>query len=107
MIRNVKLENISGDARNAGIMYGLPDSPIRDVKFENCQISAQKGLEVQNVKDVDFSGLDLTVKQGEAIVFKDVKPQETKQPATPVSAQGAKQIECRLQIEKCKLQIAN
>ena len=101
MIRNVQLINITGDARNAGIMYGLPDSPIRDVKFENCKISAQKGLVVQNVKDVDFSGLDLTVKQGEPIIFKDAKPQETKQPAAPVAAQGAgKQIECKLQIQQ-------
>jgi polygalacturonase len=89
VIRNVQLINITGDAQNAGIMYGLPDSPIKDVKFENCKVSAQKGLEVQNVKDVDFSGLDLTVKEGEPIIFKDAKPQETKQPATPVSTQGA------------------
>jgi exo-poly-alpha-galacturonosidase len=78
VIRNIKLENITGDAKNAGIMYGLPNSPIRDVKFENCKVSAQKGLEVQNVKDVDFSGLDLTVKEGEPIIFKDAKPQDTK-----------------------------
>ncbi len=84
-----KLINISGDAKNAGIMYGLPDSPIRDVKFENCKVSAQKGLEVQNVKDVDFSGLDLTVKEGEPIILKNAKPEETKQPQTPVATQGA------------------
>jgi exo-poly-alpha-galacturonosidase len=93
VIRNVQLINITGDAKNAGIMYGLPDSPIRDVKFENCKVSAQKGLEVQSVKDVDFSGLDLTVTQGEPIIFKDAKPQETKQPATPVPAHGKLQIE--------------
>lgn len=92
VIRNVKLENISGDARNAGIMYGLPDSPIRDVKFENCQVSAQKGLEVQNVKDVDFSGLELTVKDGKPIIFKNAKSEETKQPETPVSTQGTNKL---------------
>ena len=88
VIKNVQLINISGDAKNAGIMYGLPDSPIRDVKFENCKISAQKGLEVQNVKDVDFSGLDLTVKDGKSIILKNAKPEVTKQPDTPVATQG-------------------
>ena len=74
-VRNVQLINISGDAKNAGIMYGLPDSPIRDVRFENCTISTQKGLEVQNVNDVDFSGLKLTVKEGDPIIRKDAKPE--------------------------------
>jgi exo-poly-alpha-galacturonosidase len=80
VVRNVKIENITGDAKNAGIMYGLPDSPIRDVKFENCKVSAQKGLEVQNVKDVDFSGLDITVEQGEPIIMKDQKTAEAAKP---------------------------
>jgi len=73
VIRNVQLINISGDAKNAGIMQGLPDSPIRNVLFENCKISAQKGLEVKNVEDVDFSGLELTVKDGDPIIRKDAK----------------------------------
>jgi exo-poly-alpha-galacturonosidase len=88
VVRNVKIINVTGTVKTAGIMHGMKDSPIENVKFENCKISAQKGLEVQNVKDVDFSGLDLTVKEGEPIIFKDAKPQETKQPATPISAQG-------------------
>jgi polygalacturonase len=78
-IRNVQLINVSGDAKSAGIMYGLPDSPIRDVKFENCKITADKGLEVQNIKDVDFSGLAITVKKGEPIIRKDAKPINAKQ----------------------------
>ncbi len=80
VIRNVKLENITGDAKNAGIMFGLPDSPIRDVKFENCKISAQKGLEVQNIKDVDFAGLVITVNKGEPIIMKDQKTAEAAKP---------------------------
>jgi hypothetical protein len=56
-------------------MQGLPDSPIRNVQFENCKISAQKGLEVKNVEDVDFSGLELTVKDGDPIIRKDAKPE--------------------------------
>jgi len=75
VVRNVQLINISGDAKNAGIMQGLPDSPIRNVQFENCKISAQKGLEVKNVEDVDFSGLELTVKDGDPIIRKDAKPE--------------------------------
>jgi pectinesterase len=71
VVRNVRLINVSGDAQNAGIMYGLPESPIRDVKFEYCTISAQKGLEVKSVKDVDFSGLKLIVKDGKPIIQKD------------------------------------
>jgi exo-poly-alpha-galacturonosidase len=80
VIRDVQLINISGNARSAGIMHGLPDSPIRDVKFENCKISAEKGLDVLNVKNVDFSGLDLTVKEGKAIITHEPQSEETNQP---------------------------
>jgi polygalacturonase len=88
-IRNVQLINITGDAKNAGIMYGLPDSPITNVKFESCKITAEKGLEVQDVKDVDFSGLELTVKDGKPIIMKNAKPEDAKQPVAPTATQGA------------------
>jgi exo-poly-alpha-galacturonosidase len=73
LVRNVKLINISGTANAGGIIHGLPDSPILDITFKNCKVSAQKGLIVEHARRVDFSGLDLGVKEGEPIVKKDVE----------------------------------
>jgi polygalacturonase len=75
IVRNVQLINISGMARSAGTIHGLKGSPIQGVKFVNCNITAQNGLVVDNVKDLDLSGLKLKVAQGEPIIRKDVQAQ--------------------------------
>jgi polygalacturonase len=73
IIRNVTLRNIRGTVKTVGIMHGLVDSPIRNVKFEKCDITADKGFVIENVRNVDLSGLKLAVKNGEAITKKNVE----------------------------------
>lgn len=70
VVRNVRFINITGKANSLGNIHGLKDSPITDVKFIKCNITAQKGLTVENVKDVDFSGLKAEVKEGQTIIMK-------------------------------------
>jgi polygalacturonase len=69
VVRNVNIINVSGTVQSVGDMYGLKDSPIRKVIFRNCKISAQKGFVIENVKDLDITGLDIKVKEGEAIIY--------------------------------------
>jgi polygalacturonase len=71
VVRNVKIINVSGTTANVGDMAGLADSPITNVTFENCHVKAERGFVLQNVKDVDLSGLTIEVEQGEPIVRKD------------------------------------
>ncbi len=71
IIRNIKIINISGTAHSVGYMHGLKDSPIENIQFVNCNISAQKGLITDNIKNIDFSGLKLNVKEGDAIIQKE------------------------------------
>ncbi len=66
-VRNVKLINVHGTVDSAGIIHGLTDSFIDGVTFENCDITAQRGLTIENARNVDLSGLKLTVKTGEAV----------------------------------------
>ncbi len=68
VVRNVKIINVSGTTKNVGFMYGLKDSPIRDVTFENCHIKAEQGFVLENVEDIDLSGIKIEVEQGEAII---------------------------------------
>ena len=67
-VRNVKLINIRGSAKSVGVIHGLKDSFIDGVTFENCAITAQRGLTIENAKNVDLSGLKLTVAEGEPII---------------------------------------
>ena len=78
VVRNVKIINVTGTVKTAGMMHGMKDSPIENVMFENCKISAQKGLTLDNVKNIDLSGLDLKVEQGEPIIWKGGKPETAK-----------------------------
>jgi polygalacturonase len=75
VVRNVRLINFSGTAQSGGVMHGLKGSPIQDVKFENCKVTAQRGLVLENVKDPDLSGLELKVAEGESIIRQDAAAQ--------------------------------
>jgi exo-poly-alpha-galacturonosidase len=73
VVRNVKIINVTGDVTSVGVIHGLADSPIRDIHFENCQITAQEGLRLEHARNVDLSGLKLTVSDGEPITKRDVQ----------------------------------
>ena len=75
VVRNVRLINFSGTAQSGGVMRGLPDSPILSVKFENCKVTAQRGLVLENVQRLDLSGLELTVAEGEPIIRRGMAAQ--------------------------------
>jgi hypothetical protein len=70
VVRNVRFINVSGDVNSLGLIHGLKESPIYDVKFRKCKIRAQKGLTVDNVRDIDYSGLSAEVKEGQVIINK-------------------------------------
>ena len=70
-MRNVQLINFTGAVQSLGTLNGLKGSPIHDVKFVNCNLTAQHGLTLQNVRDLDLSGLPATVSEGPAIVRRD------------------------------------
>ena len=73
VVRNVKIINVSGDVDSVGIIHGLADSPIQDIHFDNCKITAQKGFRLEHARGVDLAGLKLDVKTGEAIMKTDVQ----------------------------------
>jgi exo-poly-alpha-galacturonosidase len=73
VVRNVKIINVSGDVDSVGIIHGLADSPIQDIHFENCNITAQKGFKLEHARGVNLAGLKLDVKTGEAITKTDVQ----------------------------------
>jgi exo-poly-alpha-galacturonosidase len=73
IVRNVTIRNVSGTTNNVGFMHGLAGSPILNVKFEKCNITADKGFVMENARKVDLSGLKITVKNGDPITKKNVE----------------------------------
>jgi polygalacturonase len=82
-MKDVFLINVSGDARSAGAMNGLPAKPITDVHFIDCHITAATGLRMNNVERIDTAGL--TVKNAEGQIL----PPTTGRPAPPTTAPAA------------------
>jgi polygalacturonase len=68
VVRNVRIIDVSGTTASVGLIHGLKDSPIQGVTFENCHVRAKKGLVIENVANLDLSGLDLKVEEGEAVI---------------------------------------
>jgi hypothetical protein len=73
VVRNLKIINVSGDVDSVGVIHGLADSPIRDIHFENCRVTAQKGFRLEHARNVELAGLKLEVKDGEPITRVDVQ----------------------------------
>jgi hypothetical protein len=70
VFRNVKIINVSGTTDKVGDMHGLKGSPIRNVVFENCRISAKTGFTIDNVEELGLSGLNIQVQEGEPVIWK-------------------------------------
>lgn len=70
VFRNVKIINVSGTADNVGDMHGLKESPIRNVVFENCNITAKRGFVLDNVFEPNLAGLKIRVTESEPIIWK-------------------------------------
>jgi polygalacturonase len=73
IVRNVRIINVTGDVQSVGVIHGLAGSPIQGVHFENCKITAQKGFRLDHARNVDLSGLELEVKEGDAVTKTDVQ----------------------------------
>ncbi|HEX8145520.1 MAG TPA: glycoside hydrolase family 28 protein [Pyrinomonadaceae bacterium] len=73
VFRDIQLINVSGTAQSGGMIRGLKGSPIQEVRFKDCKVTAQKGLVVEHARRMDFSGLRLEVREGESIVRRDVE----------------------------------
>ena len=73
VVRDIKIINVSGTVDKVGDMYGLNDSPIDGILFENCTINAKSGFKVENVKRLDISGLTIHVEEGQPVSSTNVQ----------------------------------
>jgi polygalacturonase len=74
-LTRVRLINVSGTARSAGTIQGFKDKPVKDVTFENCKVTAERGLVIQYAPELNTSGLDITVAEGQPIIHQGAAPQ--------------------------------
>jgi polygalacturonase len=65
--RHIRIRNLTAtDCGEAGRIFGLPESPIQDLLLENVHISAKKGMQIFNAKDVQLKDCTVTASAGPA-----------------------------------------
>lgn len=66
VLRDIKVINVSGTARSVGDIIGDPAAPLPEgtFKFENCNLTVQRGLNLANVSQQNFDGLNITAPEG-------------------------------------------
>jgi polygalacturonase len=64
---NITIENVkSVNSPWAGVIVGLPESPVKDIALKNVDIQAQKGLQIAYA-EVSASNLKVTAAEGQSI----------------------------------------
>ena len=66
-IRNILLDHLTIEgSRNAGIIHGLPDSPITNITLRDITITAEKDFDILNADHPTFERVTRTIKPGVA-----------------------------------------
>jgi hypothetical protein len=73
-VRNVQLSGINiRKAERAIAIYGLEEKEVSQISFNDMQISAKKGILIENASDVSFHDIRLEVEEGIPFEGKDTK----------------------------------
>jgi polygalacturonase len=66
--RDIHIENlVCRGARNAIMMQGLPEMPLRNITLKDVSITAQQGVSLTDVENVTFENVSVDVKAGAPI----------------------------------------
>ena len=65
IFRNITIKNITGNSTiSAGLIVGLPESPIENVLLENVTLAGKEGLTIANAKGVKLKKVKITAEDG-------------------------------------------
>jgi polygalacturonase len=66
--RDILLKNITvSNAQEAIKIWGVPESPIKNIRFDNVNITAKTGALIYNADKVEFSNSSIKVQTGERL----------------------------------------
>jgi polygalacturonase len=72
--RNITISNLTvTDSPTAGIIWGVPELPVSNVKLNNVSISAKEGMKIYNAKGIQFTNSTITVQKGEKVLLYDAQ----------------------------------
>ncbi|MFM2082605.1 MAG: hypothetical protein RL380_1296 [Verrucomicrobiota bacterium] len=70
IFRNITIKNVTGNStKEAGLIVGLPESPIENLTLENVTLSGKEGLTIANAKGVVLKNVKITPASGEPVII--------------------------------------
>jgi polygalacturonase len=68
--KNITIKNVTGNStKEAGLIVGLPESPIENLVLENVTLSGKEGLTIANAKGVVLKNVKITPESGEPVII--------------------------------------
>ena len=65
VFRNITISNLTATStREAGLIVGLPESPVSNVMLQNVRLTAETGLTIRNARGIRFQSSRISVKAG-------------------------------------------
>jgi polygalacturonase len=72
--RNLRFLNITSVSTNsAGLIAGLPESPVQNVSLENVRLQARTGLTIAHAKDIRLTNVLVTVTKGQPFILQEAQ----------------------------------
>jgi polygalacturonase len=74
IFRQIRIKNLTATcSRQAGVIIGLPESPVLDVILENVHISAATGLTIRNAKGVQLKNTQVSAREGQPFLLEEAQ----------------------------------
>jgi len=71
---DLRIEHVSGDCpESAGLIVGLPESPVRNLMLSDIHLKTRTGLLVKNAVGVELKNVRIDTRQGESIIAENAK----------------------------------
>jgi polygalacturonase len=84
MFRNIQIRNVTASSsRTAGIIIGLPESPITNVLLRRVTITAPTGLTVRNARAITLRKSKITADKGEPVLVENAEVIGLPKPSKP------------------------
>ena len=70
--QNITISNLTATgAQTAGLLIGLPESPINGLTLQNINIAADKGFEIRNTRKLRFTNANIATTTGQAYTIRN------------------------------------
>lgn len=72
VFRNIHISDVTGvNMKQAGALTGIEEMPVEEISLSNVRMKADKGFIAQTGKNLYFSNVDISTKEGPSFAFTD------------------------------------